>query len=229
MVTAIERIRIGVPDLARAVADFRSLLGVDFPEPEVGEGMLWLGLPNTVLELVQRRAGCAARIEGLVFTDSDLGEMESPLANQRGLALARSNGSESAVFRATLPEAQCEDLAVDHLVLRSSDPDGCIELFRDTLGIRLALDQAVPEWGGRMLFFRTGGLTLEVIGSGKPGAADYFWGLAYRCRDIDREVRRMRAEGVELSPVRMGRKPGTRVATIRSHHLEIPALLIAPA
>ena len=41
--------------------------------------------------------------------------------------------------------------------------DDYAALFNGELGIRLALDQDVPQWGGRMLFFRTGKLTLEVI------------------------------------------------------------------
>jgi hypothetical protein len=98
------------------------------------------------------------------------------------------------------------------------------------LGIRLALDQTVPEWGGRMLFFRAGKLTLEVIDSGSDGPGqDYFWGIAYQCPDIVEIAGQLAERGVELSELRAGRKPGSRVATLKSHNLGIPTLLLEPA
>ena len=81
-----------------------------------------------------------------------------------------------------------------------------------------------------MLFFRAGKLTLEVIeSSGEPIEADTFWGIAYQCPDIERTARNLAGRGVGLSAIRAGRKKGTRVATIRSHCLGIPSLLIEPA
>ena len=120
-------------------------------------------------------------------------------------------------------------LRVDHLVLRTDDAQACIALFADQLGIRLALDKTVPEWGGRMLFFRTGQLTLEVIESDRDAAGgNYFWGIAYQCQDIAETGGAMAQRGVALSDIRTGRKPGTRVATLKSHCLGIPTLLIEP-
>ncbi len=40
---------------------------------------------------------------------------------------------------------------------------------------------------------------------------------------------RLRAAGVSLSELRKGRKPGTRVATVKSHCLGLPTLLLEPA
>ena len=120
---------------------------------------------------------------------------------------------------------------VDHIVLYTNDGDACIEAFGEPgLGVRLALDKTVPEWGGRMLFFRAGKLTLEVIQPNKGlQGDDYFWGIAYQVEDLQAFLQRAHADGVQTSEIRKGRKPGTRVATIKSHHLGIPTLLVEPA
>ena len=81
-----------------------------------------------------------------------------------------------------------------------------------------------------MLFFRVGKLTLEVIESGPDTTAgDHFWGIAFQCPDIDRSAGEMVRRGVAVSSIRDGRKPGTRVASVKSSCLAIPTLLIEPA
>jgi hypothetical protein len=58
---------------------------------------------------------------------------------------------------------------------------------------------------------------------------DRFWGIAFQCRDIERSAAEMMQRGVAVSAVRDGRKPGTRVATVKSSCLDIPTLLIEQA
>ena len=117
---------------------------------------------------------------------------------------------------------------LDHIVINSNDPDGLIELYRDTYGIRLALDQYVEKWGGRMLFFRTNQTTIEAIGinSDADKPIDKAWGLAWTTKDIKKMHARLVSEGVEISDVKDGRKPKTLVATIKSHTCNVPTLLI---
>ena len=117
---------------------------------------------------------------------------------------------------------------LDHIVINSNDPDGLIKLYRDTYGIRLALDQYVEKWGGRMLFFRTNQTTIEAIGikNDSDKAIDKAWGLAWTTQDIKKTHARLVSEGVEISDVKEGRKPNTLVATIKSHTCNIPTLLI---
>lgn len=109
--------------------------------------------------------------------------------------------------------------------------DDYAALFNGELGIRLALDQDVPQWGGRMLFFRAGKLTLEVIANQAADSAEAntFWGMTFQVPDIDAMAAQLGAAGVELSAVRNGRKPGTSVATVHSHCLGLPTLLLQPA
>ncbi|MEH6608142.1 MAG: VOC family protein [Halioglobus sp.] len=231
-VTGFDRIIIGVPDLHEACAEYYSLLGIApsrYTTSEAEPAAL-LPLANTTLHLLQR-GGSASRIDGLVFKNAAAGGRPTPLVNDLGLNLSECDGSETALFRQEHPAAILSDIAVDHVVLRTNHADACIALFNGELGIRLALDQEVPEWGGRMLFFRTGKLTLEVLAAqpeSSAAEASAFWGITYQCQDIDAMAGALKTRGVGLSEIRAGRKPGTRVASIKSHCLDLPTLLIEP-
>ena len=116
---------------------------------------------------------------------------------------------------------------LDHVVINSNDPDGLISLYRDKYGIRLALDQTIEEWGGRMLFFRLNQTTIEVIGKeNDKEVEDSLWGLAWIVKDLKATQKRLLSEGVEMTEVKDGRKPNTLVTTVKSHTCNIPTLLI---
>ena len=116
---------------------------------------------------------------------------------------------------------------LDHVVINTNDPEGVISLYRDTFGIRLALDQTVEKWGGRMLFFRLNHTTLEVIAKeDDEEPKDSFWGLAWVVQDIEATYKRLVVEGFEVSKIKEGRKPDTLVATVKSNTCNIPTLLI---
>jgi catechol 2,3-dioxygenase-like lactoylglutathione lyase family enzyme len=123
--------------------------------------------------------------------------------------------------------------ALDHVVVRSADVEASRQLFGDALGIRLALDRSFEAFDMRALFFRIGGVTIEVGGSlsapRDPAAPDALWGLAWKVGDAEAARERLAAAGLDVSPVREGRKPGTRVCTVRSGTCGVPTLLIGPA
>jgi len=230
MVSGFDRIVIAVPDIAAATAEYERLLGVvSLPcAADKGATAVWLGLPNIVIELVPGTVDLPT-IRGLVFASPTNDASDRPVLNRLQLDISLCDGQATSDVRHQAG-AQAIDLRVDHLVLRTDDAQACIALFAEELGIRLALDKTVPEWGGRMLFFRAGKLTLEVIESDRDAAGgNYFWGIAYQCENIVQMGRMLAQRGVALSDIRTGRKPGTRVATIKSHCLGIPTLLIEPA
>ena len=116
---------------------------------------------------------------------------------------------------------------LDHVVINTNDPDGFIDVYQDTYGIRLALDQTVEKWGGRMLFFRLNKTTIEVIAKKDENKIeDKLWGLAWDVEDIKKTHSRLCNEGFEITPVKEGRKPNTLVATVKSDVYNIPTLLI---
>ncbi|MCB1845511.1 MAG: hypothetical protein KDI09_21255 [Halioglobus sp.] len=237
MVEGFDRVVVAVPNLAEAVEQYAALLGArPLLEPAPGGRRAWWDLGNTVLELRQDTNGSpgwpdTARIEAVVLRSASASAADTAIENPLGLQVFVCDGSAMAsrLAQAALP-SPCS-LRVDHLVLRTQDADACIALFAVALGMRLALDKTVPEWGGRMLFFRTGKLTLEVIApeeqAGREMPSD-FWGIAYRHPDLGKLRADLAARSVAVSELREGRKPGTRVATVKSHALGIPTLLIEP-
>jgi catechol 2,3-dioxygenase-like lactoylglutathione lyase family enzyme len=119
--------------------------------------------------------------------------------------------------------------ALDHVVVMTSDAEACKTLFGSQFGIRLALDHSRPEWGVRQLFFRLGGVTIEVVeqlDKAKAPQTDFFWGLAWKAGSVATVRARLLKEGADVSEVRAGRKKDTEVATIRKPTGGVPTLLV---
>ncbi len=192
------------------------------------------------------------RAQGLRASKPQAGEGRSPDGTVRewrnvfvppedvhGLFFFAIEHVSDAASRPRAEATSSEDEAlygVDHVVVHTADGDDAIDLFGNKMGIRLALDRDAPQWGARMLFFRLGGITLEVIqryGDDKhdpmPKDAPWeYWGMAFKAADVDKAQARLLEAGADVSDVRKGRKPGTRVATVRSGTCGVPTLLIGP-
>ncbi|MEH2535917.1 catechol 2,3-dioxygenase-like lactoylglutathione lyase family enzyme [Bradyrhizobium sp. AZCC 1588] len=129
--------------------------------------------------------------------------------------------------------------ALDHVVVSTSDPERAAALYGARLGLDMALDRSHPDWG-RLMFFRCGDLIVEV--THRPGKEtdtsqdkfqdklqDKLRGLCWRVTDIDATHARLVQAGVDVSEVRTGRKPGTRVMTVRNGTCGVPTLLVQPS
>ncbi len=121
---------------------------------------------------------------------------------------------------------------LDHVVVLSKDPEATRALYGDRLGIRLALDRSFEQRGTRLLFFRVGGVTIEIgatLGAEpEPDAPDRLWGLAYRVPSVLASQKRLARSGLDVSEVRVGRKPGTCVVTVREPTHGVATLIIGP-
>jgi catechol 2,3-dioxygenase-like lactoylglutathione lyase family enzyme len=120
-------------------------------------------------------------------------------------------------------------VAIDHVVVRTPDLERAIDLWRDRAGLRLALDRAFPERGLRLVFFRSGGITLEFASAhaeAPSDAADRFHGVSYRVPDLAARRDRLLRAGIEVSELRAGMRPGTSVVTVRSGTAGVPTLLL---
>jgi catechol 2,3-dioxygenase-like lactoylglutathione lyase family enzyme len=120
--------------------------------------------------------------------------------------------------------------ALDHVVISTTDPERAAALYGARLGLDMALDRSRPDWG-RLMFFRCGDLIVELVH--RPDATadkahDRLWGLSFRVADIEATQARLTSAGVDVSDVRTGRKPGTRVLNVRSGTCGIPTLLVEP-
>ncbi len=119
---------------------------------------------------------------------------------------------------------------IDHVVVQTPNPETSKALYGEKLGIRLALDKTFPQWGARLLFFRVGGITVELaaaLEAADPSAPDRLWGISYRVPDVERARERLIREGFDVSEVRVGRRPATHVTTVRGEPLGVATLLIS--
>ena len=66
-------------------------------------------------------------------------------------------------------------------------------------------------------------------GKEKDTSQDRLSGLCWRVSDIDATHARLVQAGADVSEVRTGRKPGTRVMTVRRGTCGVPTLLVQPS
>jgi catechol 2,3-dioxygenase-like lactoylglutathione lyase family enzyme len=171
--------------------------------------------------LLERRAVPAER-------DGDRLVLSTPVTYEVPIALV-----ERAAAPGPSPLAKSSEpasiTALDHVVIRTPDPERAVALYAGRLGLDLRLDRSNPEWGSRLLFFRCGDLVVEIAHDLKKGASDgpdLLWGLAWRTPDIARCNERLKKAGVEVSEPRNGRRPGSQVFSVLSHTANVPTLVI---
>jgi catechol 2,3-dioxygenase-like lactoylglutathione lyase family enzyme len=119
-------------------------------------------------------------------------------------------------------------LALDHVVVSTEDPERSAALYGARLGLDMALDRSHREWG-QLMFFRCGDLIVELVRrpvAGADQAHDKLWGLSWRVADVEATRARLMAAGLDVSEVRNGRKPGTRVIGVRSGTCGVHTLLL---
>lgn len=120
--------------------------------------------------------------------------------------------------------------ALDHVVVNTANPERAAAFYGARLGLRLALDRSNPDWDMRLMFFRAGALTIELahkLSAGIGNQPDKLWGLSWRVPDIDAAHARLEKAKFAVTPMRAGRRPGTRVFTVRDGALNVPTLILS--
>jgi len=138
---------------------------------------------------------------------------------------------EYAGKQATQPSARPEGAVtgLDHVVIRTTHPNRAAALYGARLGLDMRLDRTEPKWGARLMFFRCGDLIVEVVhnlNEEPSDAPDKLWGLSWRVANADAAHARLKSSGFDVSEIRTGRKPGTRVFTVRNNTLSVPTLIV---
>jgi catechol 2,3-dioxygenase-like lactoylglutathione lyase family enzyme len=131
---------------------------------------------------------------------------------------------------ACAPSGNAAIQALDHVVINTANPDRAAALYGARLGLRLALDRSNPDWDMRLMFFRVGGLTVELahrVSAGIGNQPDKLWGLSWRVADIDAAHARLEKTAVAITSIRAGRRPGSRVFTVRDGTLNVPTLILS--
>lgn len=197
---------------------------------------------------VRRRLDAAGEGLWLLLFQAEDVEGAVRLLNRRGLAMDIVPGlrpialGENAGITHGLvgPHANPPSAAVgpkaaavanlDHVVVTTPNPDRALAIYGAKLGLDLRLDRENPQWGARQMFFRCGDAVLEIGASLKAPVTsepDRFGGLAWRVADPDAAHARLAAAGFDVSEVRQGRKPGTKVFTVRNAPAGVPTLMLS--
>ncbi len=239
MIDALDHLTLRASFRAGAVGAYETLLG-----RRAEGGRLQVGNVGIAIE----DDASTARLGSMVFATASLEKAER-LLERRAVRSERKNGqlmlSTEPTHGTPIALIEIKDktaasplkdsseaasiAALDHVVIRSPNPERAIALYAGRLGLDLRLDRSNPDWGSRLLFFRCGDLVVEIahdLRKGVSNAPDELWGLSWRTPDIARCNERLKKAGVEVSTPRDGRRPGTQVFTVQSHTANVPTIII---
>lgn len=208
---------------------------------ERGEGLASACFRVTDIErLVRRLARLQLQPEAVTdasSTDLSTGEMlrwrrtRIPPAAAHGVRLFFLERADERPLAPATDDAAVTGL--DHLVITMADPDRAAALYGAKLGLDMRLDLSRPDWGVQLMFFRCGDLIVELARRLDDAASgsknDSFMGLSWRVASADAARARLAAAGLDVSQVRPGRKPKTRIFTVRDRTCGVPTLMIEPA
>lgn len=249
MIAGIDHVAIAVPALDAAVAACARLFGRDCARRDGTEA--WFALANTTLRLVQDAdEGAGARLLAAGFAVPDLSAAMRLLGRRGvpadGAAMPWTGAGGVATRAARLSVAATDGVALllvegaapvegvgvglDHLVIRTPNPDRAIALYAGRLGLDLRLDRSNPAWGMRLMFLRCGDAVVELahgLADGVGNGPDALSGLAWRVADIGAAHARLVAAEVPVSEVRPGRAAGSMVFTVRDGAGLVPGIFIS--
>jgi hypothetical protein len=115
----------------------------------------------------------AARLlerRGVATTNGTRLELSTEASHGVPIALVERSGPP-APSPVTADEASAIS-ELDHVVIRTPNPERAIAFYAGRLGLDLRLDRSNPEWGARLLFFRCGDLVVEIAHDLKNGVSD---------------------------------------------------------
>jgi hypothetical protein len=170
----------------------------------------------------------------LALKNVDLWLKETEITDARitKINLAGDEGQNSplAEFQICPPSEQehTTDVGIDMVVYMTNTPQKMREdLAAPPLNLEPKNTITLGETDAELSFYPLDGLLLEVGEYGnKNQQEDGFWGLGLAVDDINEYHRYLRSGNVDISDIKTGMKHNTLVATIKSHNLGIPTLLV---
>ena len=190
-----------------------------------------------------RFTGGAPGLHAMVFATADL-DQAATLLGRRAVDVTRSDdglafaghgvsiGLRPKTDEAPSPVTVADAAAVaslDHVVVRTPNPERAIAFYAGRLGLDLRLDRSNPKWGARLLFFRCGDLVVEIAHDLKTGVSDdpdHLWGLSWRVPDIAAAQARLKTAGLDVSEPRAGRRPDSQIVAVKNGTEGVPTILI---
>lgn len=256
MITGFHHVVIAVRELAAGVTAYETLLNREATSATEHNGIATalITTSNISVELMApvgesdkaRRLSAVIKdggegLKSIVFEAADIAHAHrrfervglAPEAiTERGsfrLLTGRTHGVRIFVMSQRAEPIQVSSVTgLDHIVIRTSDAERAAALYGARLGLDMRLDREVR--GARLMFFRCGDAVVEVAHDLTiEDGFDRVWGLSWRTADADLERVRLVAAGLDVSEVRAGVKPGTRVFSVRSGTVGVPTLMIEHA
>lgn len=194
---------------------------------ESGEGLKSLVFAVADIERAHRRAGRVGLEPEPIASRESVDAISGATQSWRSFRANTDATHGARLFflqrEAPLPLSAGGDTVLDHVVLRSGHMERAAALCGARLGLELRLER---EMGGRLyLFFRCADAIVEI--AEETGAMrDRVWGLSWRVDNADAAHARLAAAGLDISEVRAGMKPGTRVFTVRNGSCGVPTLML---
>lgn len=174
----------------------------------------------------------AVYLLALKNVDLWLKQTDTETARIAKINLAGAEGEKSSIadFQICMPSEQSgsTDVGIDMVVYMTNSPLDMREaLAKPPLSLTPKNTITLGDSGSALSFYPLESLLLEVGEyKNKDQQEDGFWGLGLRVDDINEYHRYLRAGQVDISDIKTGMKPNTLVATIKSHNLGIPTLLV---
>lgn len=258
MIISLDRIRLQASDLGAAAASMEKLLGHAaetgeedatirlsnmsleiVPSDQGAEGLCGLAFTvdgaHAMHHICERRALQPSAPVAFAESDTRGGLIEGRYFS---LSVEATHGLPVSLFEYTAkpvhtmqPAAKGAITGLDHIVVRTTHPNRAAALYGARLGLDMRLDRTEPKWGTRLMFFRCGDMIVEVVHNLNEPASDTpdrLWGLSWRTPDIEAAHARLASSGFTVSEIRTGRKPGTRVFTVKDGTLGVPTLVLQP-
>lgn len=203
-----------------------------------GEGLFDLGFRVDDLETWRRRLGRLSLDPDPLTDLSVSGESGGPHLAWTQTALPREVG-HGVGLTFVKPKTPCPKskviaeapmIGLDLVVLSTPEPDRAAALYGARLGLPMVLDRRPPaEGGSRLMQFSCDTLMLEVTHNPQThpaGSPDRVWGISWEVADADATRARLAGAGFNVSEVKIGAKPGTRVFTLRNGACGVPTLVM---
>ena len=260
MITAVSHLAFAADDVEAAAADYEILLDRKAARLQSADGkpLCRFQLSNIAFEISAaddrgeglksigfEAADIDATLRKLTRRGLAAGEIVeqrfSPQAGGAGLTRRFADIATASTHGVAMSVVETLDVAdgapagssvsgLDHVVIRSPNPERAVALYGGRLGLDFALDRTNKDWGSRLLFFVCGGVRVEIghsLAKGVSDLPDSLWGLAWRVSDMVETQAKLQRAGVNTSDGKAGRRPGSQVLTVRSGTRNVPTIMLS--
>jgi len=187
---------------------------------EIGEGLKSLVFATNDIERLHRRCERVGLEPEQIKLKTDRRSFRADTERAHGVRLFFM---QREIPLAPSPYADASILGLDHVVIQSAEMERAAALYGARLGLDMRLDRDLR--GRRLMFFRCGDAIVEIAHV-KEREHDLLWGLSWRVANAEAARARLAGAGIDVSEVRSGMKPGTRVFTVRDSTCNVPTLMI---